>query len=124
MIWYTGKALYATVVGLLLEQSKSYPTVPLVTPGNTIRLTWSNEGQSPPNKLRIPASAQSILVAEQLLSELFIEPVVSRMIIRSIDFELPPFVPAVAVVDRLTELIPNTLPKYVGTLACCLTTMP
>jgi hypothetical protein len=46
------------------------------------------------------------------------------MIITSTGDALPPFAPAVADAEMLNELIPSTLPKNVGTVACCFTWMP
>src|SRR4029077_20515481 len=91
----------------------------------TIRPTWSTVGQSPLNKDRTPARAQlSLVTPEHPLSLVFIEAVVSRMIITSSNFDLPPFAPAVAVAEMFTVPIPSTEPTNVETVACCVTTMP
>ncbi len=37
--------------------------------------------------------------------------------------DCPPFAPAVAIAEMLSELTPIKLPKNVGTLACCFTWM-
>jgi hypothetical protein len=54
---------------------------------------------------------------------LFIDAVVSRIVITLSGGAEPPFELAVAIADTVTVLMPSTLPKIVGTTAVCVTTM-
>jgi hypothetical protein len=97
------------------------PPLPFIVTGPQLD-ALAGQGETPFSRTWTPFNAQRILVLPQPLSLLVIDEDVSTTSATLYGLLAEPLMAAVAVAVSVTELMPNTLMKVVGTGTCCFTT--